>query len=49
MAYNRDIRSFAPLPSGPLPTAAEIDALARRARRTQSQSFISGLRKVFQD
>ena len=49
MAYNRDIRSFAPLPSGALPTAEEIDSLTRRARRAQSEGFISGLRKVFQD
>lgn len=48
MAYNREIQHFAPLPSGPLPTQREIDALARNARRYQASGPLANLRKIFQ-
>jgi hypothetical protein len=48
MAYNREIRNFAPLPSGPLPTQQEIDTIARSARRGGTQNVFESIRKVFQ-
>lgn len=39
MAYNREIKNFAPLPYGPWPTHAEIAAIVRRGRRLQSRIF----------
>ena len=47
MAYNREIRNFAPLPSGPLPTQQEIDNVARNARRGGTQNVFESIRKVF--
>lgn len=48
MAYNREIRNFAPLPSGPLPTQQEINNIARNARRDGTQNVFENIRKVFQ-
>ena len=47
MAYNREIRQFAPLPTGALPTQEEIDRLVQEARQRQSAGLFSSLRKTF--
>jgi hypothetical protein len=47
MAYNREIRNLAPLPSGPQPTQQEIDNVARNARRGGTHNFFESIRKVF--
>lgn len=48
MTYNRDIRSFAPLPSGALPTRREIDDMVRKSRHHPVQYVLDGIRKVFE-
>lgn len=47
MAYNTEIRSFAPLPSGPLPTEEELRRLAMRKRREHMATLMNSLRRVF--
>ena len=47
MAYNRQIHSFAPLPSGPLPTQEELDALIRRANYRRHAELFTSLRRAF--
>lgn len=47
MTYNSEIHSFAPLPSGALPTEAELRRLAARSRRQQMDFLLKSLRRVF--
>ncbi len=47
MAYNNDIHSFAPMPSGPLPTEAELRRIAARNRRRHIAQLVTSLRRVF--
>ncbi len=47
MTYNRDIKSFAPLPYGPLPTHLEIAAMVHRGRKLQSRAFWTKLTRLF--
>ena len=42
IVYNKDIHSFAPLPSGPLPTNGELKELVRKARHRRAEKRISG-------
>ena len=47
MTYNQDIKAFAPLPSGALPTDDEIVALIHRAQQKRSEAFAKLVRNVF--
>lgn len=47
MAYNSDIQAPAHLPSGALPTDAEVRRLVRRSRRQQIDTVVNSVRRVF--
>lgn len=47
MTYNHDIHAQAPLPSGALPTDAEVRRLVTRSRRQQVNTVLNSLRRVF--
>lgn len=47
MTYNNDIRAYAPLPSGALPTDLELQHLVTRTRRNQINTVLNSLRRVF--
>lgn len=47
MTYNHDIHAQAPLPSGALPTDAEVRHLVTRSRRRQVHTMLNSLRRVF--
>lgn len=49
MAYNNDIHALAPLPSGALPTEAELRRIAARSRRRQVDAIWKSLRRVFRN
>ncbi len=47
MTYNDEIHAFAPLPTGALPTEAELRRLAARSRRKQMDHLMRSFRRVF--
>lgn len=47
MAYNCEIKGFAPLPRGPLPTHEEMMAAIYRGRRAQSDACWNMLKRIF--
>ena len=47
MTYNQDIKAFAPIPSGALPTDDEIAAMIGRAHQKRSEAFAKLVRNVF--
>lgn len=47
MTYNNDIRAFAPLPTGALPTGSELRRIVTRSRRQQVDTVLQSLRRVF--
>lgn len=47
MTYYDDIRAYAPLPSGALPTDVELQHLVARTHRNQVNTMPSSPRRVF--
>lgn len=47
MPYNRDIRNFAPLPSGPLPTDEELSVIGRRYRHRHPSALRRAVAQLF--
>ena len=47
MTYNTEIHAFAPLPSGALPTHAELRRIAAASRRAQMGKVLNSVRRVF--
>jgi hypothetical protein len=47
MTYNHDIHAQAPLPSGALPTEAEVRRMVTRSRQQQVNTMLNSLRRVF--
>ena len=47
MTYNQNIKAFAPLPTGALPTDDEIMALIHRGHQKQSEAIVKLVRHVF--
>jgi hypothetical protein len=45
MVYNHTTHNAAPLPSGALPTQAELNELARRARRQRAVNILDNIRQ----
>jgi hypothetical protein len=47
MTYNDQIHAFAPLPSGALPTEAELRRVAAQSRKRQMNLLLKSVRRVF--
>jgi hypothetical protein len=47
MPYNREISHFAPLPTGPLPTHEQLDALVRRANEERARAVVRTIGRLF--
>lgn len=47
MPYNREISNYAPLPTGPLPTHEQLDALVRRANEERARAVVRTIGRLF--
>jgi len=47
LTYNNDIRAFAPLPTGALPTESELRRIVTRSRRHQVDTVLQSLLRAF--